>query len=557
VRFRRTALALLLVAEGAHAADSGRRGAPWEPWSVAQTGQPAGPPDQASGSAAAPADAPPSQAQPPQPAASDAQPPQPAASEAQPPQPAAAEPAPQPAPSGAARPRDAPAPATAEAPPSPRADAPAASPPAQGAPPPQASQERPRAPEAPSAEAPPRKAPPSKASGRAPPATGPNISGADISHTKISGADISGTTISGGTITGGTITGGTISGSEIKDSTISGAAEAPSGKAGDRRPAAKGRDHRAERARRPEGAASEKAEPDRSAGSGGGDDDEEAAARALQRSLVQRGALLLPVWGGEIVPGFTYGHTSQDTVTTIVPKPGAAPTTISVRRRTHQLTSSLTARLGLPWELQIEGSMPFAGAWSDQALAGAARDDAKGMGVGDPRFTMTRQLLRAHGMVPDLLVSGTWKPQVGRSPYDAEPGQVGLGTGYPSVGGTLTASKAADPLVFIGSASYTANLSTRTKAGWRDPGDTFALGGGAILAVSPDTSMSFLLDFHVKPEDHLGGNGLIGTDETVAVLQLGIATVLSRRALLNVTVGIGLTSDSPNFQLGFTVPVRF
>jgi hypothetical protein len=160
-------------------------------------------------------------------------------------------------------------------------------------------------------------------------------------------------------------------------------------------------------------------------------------------------------------------------------------------------------------------------------------------------------------MLPDLLVSGSWKPQVGRSPFDAEPGKLGLGSGYASVGGTLTASKAADPLVFIASASYTANLSVLTKQGWRDPGDTFGLGGGAILAVSPDTSMSFLLDTHFKPEDHLGGRGVLGSDETVAVLQLGIATVLSRRALLNITVGIGLTADSPSFQIGFTVPWRF
>jgi hypothetical protein len=40
-----------------------------------------------------------------------------------------------------------------------------------------------------------------------------------------------------------------------------------------------------------------------------------AAAADEASSLVQRGALLLPIWGVEVVPGFTYGHTSQDGVT--------------------------------------------------------------------------------------------------------------------------------------------------------------------------------------------------------------------------------------------------
>ena len=51
---------------------------------------------------------------------------------------------------------------------------------------------------------------------------------------------------------------------------------------------------------------------------------------------------------------------------------------------------------------------------------------------------------------------------------------------------------------------------------------TWSAGGGAILAVSPETSTSFLLDFHYKPEDEVAGKSVLGSDETVAVFQLGL-----------------------------------
>jgi hypothetical protein len=273
---------------------------------------------------------------------------------------------------------------------------------------------------------------------------------------------------------------------------------------------------------------------------------------------VQRGALLLPVWGFEIAPAFTYGHTSEDTVAAVPGADAAAPpTTVAVRRRLHQMTGSLTARLGLPLDFQIEGSMPATFVQSNVTLAGTTSTDASRYGFGDPRFSLTWQMIHAGSVAPDIFLAANWKPRFGSSPYDAKAGDIGLGTGYDAVGGTVTAVKSADPLVLLASASYTANFGVATEQGWRKPSNVFGWGGGAILAVSPDTSLSFLLDFHYKPDDTLDGKAIVGSDETAAVLQLGLGRVLSRRVLLNVTAAIGLTADSPNFQLGVSIPVRF
>jgi hypothetical protein len=396
------------------------------------------------------------------------------------------------------------------------------------------------------------------------------ISGGVISAGTISAGTISGGTISGGTISGGTISGGTLSGATIAGAVISGATisgrkstspEPPPPKpSGGSPPATQPQEDRVKRPPSSERSAPGKRESgtpgQRTTTSGDDEEDEDMTARALERALVQRGALVLPAWAFEIAPGITYGHTSQDTVATVVDQAGTA-TTVAVRRRSHQLTASLTARLGLPWDFQLEASVPGERVWSDVAVAGAVRNDSYGLGLGDPRLSLTWQPIHGGSSWPDFLITGTWKPKVGSSPFDASAGAFGLGTGYQAIGGTLTAVKTADPLVFVASATHTANLAVTTKDGRRKPGDSWGLGGGAILAVSPEASMSFLLDFHYKPEDTLDGKAMIGTDETAAVLQVGVGMVVSRRVLLNFTLAMGLTADSPDLQLGVSAPVRF
>jgi hypothetical protein len=402
--------------------------------------------------------------------------------------------------------------------------------------------------------------------------TGATISGATLSGAAISGAAISGNTIAGGTVSGGTVTGGTVSGGTISGGTISGgtisggsiSANPASGK-GVGSPEAQpppgappARDDGAKRPPRSDSRGDVKTDSDRRgqrSTKGDDEDEEELAARALQRALVQRGALLLPVWGIEIAPGITYGHASQDTFIALPAENGSV--TVGARKRSHQLSGVVTVRVGLPWDLQVEGSVPGLAVWNDAVLGGAASSDASGIGLGDPRVSVTRQLVHAGKVMPDILVTATWKPHVGSSPFNAGAGEVGLGSGYSGVGGTIQAVKAADPLVLLVSAGYTDNLAVTTSQGQRKPGNTWSAGGGAILAVSPETSMSFLLDFHYKPQDEVAGKAVLGSDETIAVLQLGLGMVLSRSVLLNLTAGIGLTADSTGFQFGVSAPVRF
>ncbi|HEY6912141.1 MAG TPA: hypothetical protein VI356_22370 [Myxococcales bacterium] len=435
----------------------------------------------------------------------------------------------------------------------------------------------------PPGQTPPSCPPPQPAAAPSPPSPG-TIAGSTICGARIIGGTISGATIIGGTISGGAISGGTISQSTVSGANEAAPAPAPAKPSGDAQPAAPqaaappgdppAQAEPAAPARpaartpppprrnpgsgsAPQGRAGEKRERPRDGSAADDDEDEEdLAARALERALVQRGALLLPIWAFELAPGFTYGHSSEDSFTT-VPGPSGAPTTLGVRKRVHQITGTLTARFGLPLDLQIEAAVPASLVISDVTVAGAASDNASAFGLGDPRFSLTWQMIHGGNVAPDIFLAGNWKSKLGSSPFEAGAGKLGLGSGYNAVGATVTAVKSADPLVLLANVGYTENLAVRTKQGRRNLGNTFGLGGGAILAVSPDTSLSFLLDFHYKPDDTIAGKAVLGSDETVAVLQLGLGRVLSRSVLLNVNAALGVTADSPNFQLGVSMPVRF
>lgn len=452
--------------------------------------------------------------------------------------------------------------------------------PGQAPPPTPVAQEAPR--QAPPQHAPPQPAPAQQPSCPPPqPATAPAPPGT-ISGSSICGATIVGGTISGATIIGGTISGGAISGGTVSQSNIEATPGKPAGNAqpgapqaaapaGDppaqpqpapakpeaRTPPPPRRDARTGSS--PQGRAGEKHGRPRADHSADDDDEDEEdlAARALERALVQRGALLLPIWAFELAPGFTYGHTSQDTFATFPGASGSPPSTLGVRKRIHQVTGTLTARLGLPLDLQIEAAVPASLVVSELTVAGAASDDASAFGLGDPRFSLTWQMIHGGNVAPDIFLAGSWKSRLGSSPFEADAGKLGLGSGYNALGATLTAVKSADPLVLLANVGYTENLAVQTKQGRRKLGNTFGLGGGAILAVSPDTSLSFLLDFHYKPDDTIANKAVLGSDETVAVLQLGLGRVLSRSVLLNVNAALGVTADSPNFQLGVSMPVRF
>ncbi len=251
-------------------------------------------------------------------------------------------------------------------------------------------------------------------------------------------------------------------------------------------------------------------------------DADEETARALERVLVQRGALVLRPWLAEIEPLVAYGYREQD----------------SLRRDTF--SSSLTLRLGLPWAAQGEVRAPFV-LYDRQSGAGTSS------GLGDVTVGLTKLLIMERESVPELLFTARWKTTTGSSD-----GQLPTGSGAHGLQGVLTAVKRLDPLVLVGSPYYVWNLRSGDVA----LGDGLGVILAVILAATPETSVALDVDVASFSATVAGGQPLAGTDRLSGVLEIGVSTIVARNLLLNVIAGVGVTPAAPDLRLAVSVPFR-
>jgi hypothetical protein len=275
--------------------------------------------------------------------------------------------------------------------------------------------------------------------------------------------------------------------------------------------------------------------------------------RALERVLTRTGTLLLQPGEIEIEPQAAF--TSRRTDSPIfITEPGTGTVFIAdheVRRK--EVTGTLALRAGLPLDSQLELSVPYR--YVDQhnvTHAGgtmARENDGNGNGLGDVEIGAAKTLLRQRGWLPDLVARAYWNTSTG----ETEDGGVPLGFGYDEIGGSLTALKRQDPLAFFATVSYQNTLSKNHL----DLGDQYGLIAGAALAVSPETSLRAALQQEFVGKSELRGDSLGGSDQTIGILSLDVASLIGRGVLVDVGVDIGLTSDAPDYTARISLPIRF
>jgi hypothetical protein len=288
-----------------------------------------------------------------------------------------------------------------------------------------------------------------------------------------------------------------------------------------------------------------------SGGSGDAVDDLEAAERALERTLVEGGALLLQPGQAELTPRIRFTRTSR-TAPTFLNTDDAMLLGEEERRR-NVLDASLGLRIGLPLDSQLELDLPWRMVRERRVLSAgfqtrtAARDS--GSGLQDLSLGLAKTILRDSGWRPDLVGRISWDTATGRE----RDGEVFLGDSFHEIGLDLTATKRLDPLVFVGGASY----QTALRRGGVRPGDQLGVSLGALLAASPEASLRFFFDQTYIDETRIGGSRVPGSDAFASTFTAGASVVLGRRLLLDVSGGIGLTDDSPDYSLRVALPFRF
>jgi len=277
--------------------------------------------------------------------------------------------------------------------------------------------------------------------------------------------------------------------------------------------------------------------------------DEEAAERALERTLVVTGALLLPFGQADIQPSFTYIRSEQDAPTFFSAQGRQFIASQDVRR--NIFNGELFLRFGLPFDSQLEVDVPYRyverQVVTEVGFGARAETESHGSGFGDIGFGLAKGLLHERNWWPDLIGRVTWDTDSGKTSDDG----FSLGGGFNELQGSLTMTKRQDPLVFIGSASY----GTTFEKDAINPGDQLGFSVGALLAASPETSLRVVLNQTFVNELEVSDRAISGSDQVIGTLNFGASSIIGHGKFLDLTAGMGLTDEAPDYSVGISVAI--
>jgi hypothetical protein len=254
--------------------------------------------------------------------------------------------------------------------------------------------------------------------------------------------------------------------------------------------------------------------------------DDEELERALERTLVREGALVLPPWGFQVTPQFSYAHWDK------IQDPFISNT----------YSGALSIAMGLPWQSQISVSVPYV---FDQGRDG----NPSSSGFADVGFLLSKELLVENGPVPNLVGSVGWTSPTSRS---SAVGPIPYVSGFHA---GFTASKRLDPLVVFLSGSY---FSAAEVAGIQfNPADVVGGRIGASLAISPTTAITAGFNVAYLTDTHAADLVLPNSDRVLSSVDVGFNTLLWNRTMLSITTQFGITGHTPDFRVITALPIRF
>jgi hypothetical protein len=261
-----------------------------------------------------------------------------------------------------------------------------------------------------------------------------------------------------------------------------------------------------------------------------------------------------------------------------------------VKRNT--LTAALAGRWGITNRLELEAKVPYVyrsdSTISRELFTGSANErvfDTSGRSIGDIELAARYQLNDGKGNWPYMIGSLRFKTRTGKDPFEVVtdcvtrcignttgtglPLDLPTGSGFYSLQTGLTWLLPTDPAVFFGSFTYTYNfsrdnLSREVLNGEREfigsvkPGNIFGVNFGMGLALNERSSFSVGVELNSIGKTKQNGIPVVTSVRTqLGSLNLGYSYRVSDKTAVNVTVGAGLTRDTPDLTLTVRVPMSF
>lgn len=319
--------------------------------------------------------------------------------------------------------------------------------------------------------------------------------------------------------------------------------------------------------------------------SGGGGQDEGVVDVG---TLFGEPTILTPKGRAVFEPSLQYSYSSSDRVSIVGYSilPALVIGLIDVRSVDRNAwIAAATLRYGLTNRLEVEAKVPYLYR-SDDALSrpidltGSAQDrlfSADGDGLGDIELAARYQLNLPRGEEPFYIAGLRFKARNGTDPFEVDyatgttadtygpfPTELPTGSGFYSLQPSLNAVLATDPAVFYGGINYLWNIErdvNKTVAGSfigeMDPGDSIGINLGMGLGLNERSSFSLGYEHTWIDETEQNGVTLPNTTTTqLASLLLGFSYKLGKTTNLNLTIGAGLTDDTPDTQITVRLPIR-
>ena len=301
---------------------------------------------------------------------------------------------------------------------------------------------------------------------------------------------------------------------------------------------------------------------------------------------------------GKVVfePSVQYGYSSSNRVAlvgyTVIP--ALLIGLLDVREvKRNTTTGTATFRYGFDNRLEFEAKIPYVyrsdSTVSRELFTGTAAERAfetSGKGIGDIELGWRYQLNDGGVDTPYYIAGLRFKSRTGRDPFEVVTdcqtrcvGQNVTGTGLPldlptgsgfySVQPSVTWLLPSDPAIFFGGFSYTKNFKRgnvyrtvlnggKELLGTVEPGDVFGFNFGMGLALNERASFSIGYDHNSVGRMHQNGLVIPGSVRVqLGTLLLGYSYRLKNNRTLSVSVGAGLTRDTPDVTLMVRMPFTF
>jgi len=259
----------------------------------------------------------------------------------------------------------------------------------------------------------------------------------------------------------------------------------------------------------------------------------------------------------------TYSYVGEERIVTDLANGSATLFNIE-NTSSHSITNTFSVDYGLLDNLTGNITMPFISRYSDNNLSNGASNS-----LGDLALGARWQPFEAKRDRPGFTLTSNLRLPTGRSPFKIIAGSgEATGSGVAAVTGGVSVNRIVDPVALFGSLNFTASAPAKNL--WQvngtriltrvQPGTSVGFGMGFAYALSYGISTTLSFQQAISAGSKLRfADGLEAKThmQTSSILNMGLGYRISPKTTINMSVGIGLTPDSPNMTVGMNMPLNF